>query len=582
MESSINSRCKKKTARMSKESSDEDSLMGLICGRPDDFENLGYSSDGEKAESSSSSPEDDEPAPEENMKKARSAEMELEKQLRMAREARIELEKKNRLQKNVGKKSRPAAERRVVRQMSSENAATPTLCPVPMCTKGFENRANVRRHMMKVHKLSKADMAGFKIVLVSTKCPHCDTPQTNLSRHLKESRCKSKRAEDSLRVDPVGERDDQEPFGPHTPQLQKNVGKKSRPAAERRVVRQMSSENASTSSLCPVPMCTKGFENLQNVRRHMSKVHKLSKADIAGFKIVMVSKQCPHCDTPQTNLPRHLKENRCKAKRVEDSLRVEPVGERDDQKPFGPQMEALVKKKGGDPEPAQVQDITPVEPALEPMRPTYEGGDPEPAQVQDIAPVEPALEPRRPAYEGGDPEPAPQDQDTADDDDVVLGDEGGDPEPAQVQDIAPVEPALEPRRPTFISDEFKECLRTVFEELPGKVTSQQIKGKIQENRELQTYWEEFLQVNKSESKAVDTVKKFLGGSRQVSKGYMDPAIENSLWALLTPDSVLTTKALVKRAAEDEQFKVVWDHFRSRRKTASDAAKWLRRTFLRKP
>ena len=164
--------------------------------------------------------------------------------------------------------------------------------------------------------------------------------------------------------------------------------------------------------------------------------------------------------------------------------------------------------------------------------------------------------------------------------DVVF--EGGDPEPAQVQDIAAVEPALEPRRPTFISDEFKECLRTVFEELPGKLTSQQIIGKIQENRELQTYWEEFLQVNKSRSKAVDTVKKFLGGSRQVNKGYMDPAIEDSLWALLTPDSVLTTKALVKRAAEDEQFKVVWDYFRSRRKTASDAAKWLRRTALRKP
>ena len=75
--------------------------------------------------------------------------------------------------------------------------------------------------------------------------------------------------------------------------------------------------------------------------------------------------------------------------------------------------------------------------------------------------------------EGRDPELATQD--TADDDDVVSGDEGGDSEPAQVQDIAPVEPALEPRRPTFISDEFKECLRTVFEELPGKVTSQQLK-----------------------------------------------------------------------------------------------------------
>ena len=96
----------------------------------------------------------------------------------------------------------------------------------------------------------------------------------------------------------------------------------------------------------------------------------------------------------------------------------------------------------------------------------------------------------------------------------------------------------------------------MFEELPGKVTSQQFQGKIQENRELQTYWEEYLHVNKSRSKAVDTVKKFLDD--------MDPAIENSLWALLTPDSVLTTKALVKGATKDKQFKVVWDHFRSSR------------------
>ena len=81
-------------------------------------------------------------------------------------------------------------------------------------------------------------------------------------------------------------------------------------------------------------------------------------------------------------------------------------------------------------------------------------------------------------------------------------------------------------------------------------------------------------VNKSEYKAVKTVKKFLGGSGQVSKGYMDTDIENSHWVLLTPDSVLSTKALVKGAAEHEQFNVVWDHVRSRRKTTSDASKWL--------
>ena len=197
-------------------------MIGLTGGCPDDFENLGYSSDDEKAESSSSSLEDDEPVQEETLKEARMTEMELEKQLRLAKERRIELEKKNRLQKKVGKKSRPAAERRAVRQMSS----TPTLCPVPMCSKGFENVANVRRHMLKVHKLSKADMAGFRIVSVSKKCPHCDKPQTNLYRHLKESRCKSKRVEDSLRVEPVGGRDDQEPFGPQMEAAVKKKGSK--------------------------------------------------------------------------------------------------------------------------------------------------------------------------------------------------------------------------------------------------------------------------------------------------------------------------------------------------------------------
>ena len=40
----------------------------------------------------------------------------------------------------------------------------------------------------------------------------------------------------------------------------------------------------------------------------------------------------------------------------------------------------------------------------------------------------------------------------------------------------------------------------------------------------------------------------------MSKGCMDPAIENSLLALITPDNVLTTKALVKGAAEESSSK----------------------------
>ena len=222
-------------------------------------------------------------------------------------------------------------------------------------------------------------------------------------------------------------------------------------------------------------------------------------------------------------------------------------------------------------------------------------GVPDPAQDQDIEGEGREV--------GGVPVPA-QDQDTEDEGREV----GGVPDPAQDQDIegegrevggvrdpaqdqdtedegrevggVDPEPALEPRRPSFISDEFKECLRTVFEELPGKVTSQQILGKIQENRELQTFWEEYLQVSKSKAKAVDSVKQFLGGSRKV-KGHLDPAIENKLWALLTPDSDFSKKALVQRAAQDDEFKVVWDHFKARRPTLNKAADWVRRTYLRK-
>ena len=120
----------------------------------------------------------------------------------------------------------------------------------------------------------------------------------------------------------------------------------------------------------------------------------------------------------------------------------------------------------------------------------------------------------------------------------------------------------------------------MFEELPGKVTSQQILGKIQENGELQTFWGEYLQVSTSKAKAVDSVKQFLGGSRKV-KGYMDPAIENQLWALLTPDSDFTKKALVKRAAEDQEFKVVWDYCKARRPSENKAADWVRLTYRRK-
>ena len=223
----INSSCQR-TARKSEDnsdwsSSDEDSLVGLIEGNTQEFENMGYSSDEGRAQSSCSSLVEDEPVQEEDLKKARALEEEFEKKMSLARETRKELEKKYRLQKKVGKKSRPA-ERRVQRVMPSNGAPKSTPCPV--CAKGFENYSNVRRHMIKVHKMSAAEIKSFKISCVSTLCPHCEKPQTTLSRHLNKNLCKAKRVQDSLRVDPVQERSEQDTYGPAMESLVNKLGSK--------------------------------------------------------------------------------------------------------------------------------------------------------------------------------------------------------------------------------------------------------------------------------------------------------------------------------------------------------------------
>lgn len=73
----------------------------MVSLNPDDFENIEYLSDCDRAESSCSSLEDDKIVHEEDLKKARMS----VKQLRIVWEESKELEKKNKLQKKVRKKS---------------------------------------------------------------------------------------------------------------------------------------------------------------------------------------------------------------------------------------------------------------------------------------------------------------------------------------------------------------------------------------------------------------------------------------------------------------------------------------------
>ena len=76
------------------------------------------------------------------------------------------------------------------------------------------------------------------------------------------------------------------------------------------------------------PVCDRVMDNVGNVRRHMTKVHKMSGGDISKFKIKSVSQQGPNCHKPQTNLWLHINKNRCKvlAKR---RLEVDPVVEKE-------------------------------------------------------------------------------------------------------------------------------------------------------------------------------------------------------------------------------------------------------------
>ena len=69
-------------------------MVGLIRGNTQKFENMGYSSDEGRAQSSCSSLVEDEPVQEEDLKKARALEEEFEKKMSLARETRKELEKK--------------------------------------------------------------------------------------------------------------------------------------------------------------------------------------------------------------------------------------------------------------------------------------------------------------------------------------------------------------------------------------------------------------------------------------------------------------------------------------------------------
>ena len=60
-----------------------------------------------------------------------------------------------------------------------------SLCPVDNCRKEFSKAANVRKHMLVVHKLTPAQIAGFSFKQTRKLCPHCQKAISNMAKHKK-------------------------------------------------------------------------------------------------------------------------------------------------------------------------------------------------------------------------------------------------------------------------------------------------------------------------------------------------------------------------------------------------------------
>ena len=172
-----------------------------------------------------------------------------------------------------------------------------------------------------------------------------------------------------------------------------------------------------------------------------------------------------------------------------------------------------------------------------------------------------------------------QEQDTHDKGENLDNEKGGGPEPVQEQDTNDESKELDnhqeklksPKKPSYISEEFKEVLRNAFKDLPGTQTKESIEKKAKENEEFNGYWLKFIETNKSKALATDAVKKFLGGTRKTGLANLNPAMVSQLTEMIEKNSFITKKGLVDRAKVDPEFNTVWNYFKSRRANENQAA-----------
>jgi len=172
-----------------------------------------------------------------------------------------------------------------------------------------------------------------------------------------------------------------------------------------------------------------------------------------------------------------------------------------------------------------------------------------------------------------------QEQDLHDKDEKLDNEKGGDPKPAQEQDTNDKSKELgyqheklnSLKKPSYISEEFKEVLRNAFKDLPGKQTKESIEKKAKENEEFNGYWLKFIETNKSKALATDAVKKFLGGTRKTGLANVNPDMVSQLIQMIEKNSFITKKGLVDRAKVDPEFNTVWNYFKSRRANENQAA-----------
>lgn len=136
------------------------------------------------------------------------------------------------------------------------------------------------------------------------------------------------------------------------------------------------------------------------------------------------------------------------------------------------------------------------------------------------------------------------------------------------------------KKPTYISDEFKDVLRRTFKDVSGKPTTKIIEDKAKHCEKLNGFWLNFIDANNSRALAADAVRKFLGGTRKTKRAHLDPDKIIILSTLIKPNSLITKKSLVDLAAKNQEFKVVWDYFKSRRANENQAANLVRLTCKR--